>query len=115
MRCMRCGVKIDDQLVFCESCLSDIEKYPVKPGATVQIPVRPAPAPVKKRPRRNRDLKPEEQLRRAKLTIRYLCATLAVLVIAFALTAALLLRLLNQRDLGPGIGQNYTTVITPGK
>ena len=45
---MKCGREIPVGQVFCDECLEDMEKYPVKPGTAVQLPARPKPAPVKK-------------------------------------------------------------------
>ncbi len=110
MHCMKCGVKIEDQQVFCADCLADMEKHPVDPRATAQIPARPATTPVKKKPRRSRDAKPEEQIRYLRLAVRCLVAVTAVTLAAFILAAAMLLRLVEERDQKPSIGQNYGTI-----
>ena len=115
MHCMKCGTKIEDQQSFCANCLEDMKKYPIKPNATVYLPPRTVAAPSKKKGRKNRDLKPEEQLRRSRRTVRYLTAALAAALIAFVLTALLLLRLIDQRDSSPGIGQNYGSMTDSGK
>ena len=110
VRCMKCGREIGDQQVFCEDCLAEMEKHPVKANATVHLPPRTeVPAP-KKKPRKHRELKPEELLRQQRLIIRFLCAALAVSVAAFVLTAVMLLKLIEERDAAPSIGQNYGTV-----
>lgn len=106
MRCMRCGIEIPEQQVFCKTCLAKMEKDPIKPGTTVQLPNREVLPPVKKKFRRHWDAKPEEQLKHQKLVIRCLCAALAVSVAAFVLAAGLLLKLLDERTT-PDIGQNY--------
>lgn len=110
MHCMKCGVKIEDQQVFCADCLTDMENYPVDPRATAHIPSRPAVAPVKKKTRRNRDAKPEEQLRYLRLAVRCLIAVTAVTLAAFILAAAMLLHMADEQS-KPGIGQNYGTII----
>ena len=113
MRCLKCGREIGDQQVFCEACLTDMEKHPVKANAVVQLPVRTeAPAP-KKKPRRRRETKAEDLVRHQKLVIRCLCAALAVSIAAFALTAAMLLQLMDRQDTIPNIGQNYGTATEP--
>lgn len=109
MHCMKCGIKIEDQQVFCADCLTEMEKYPVSPNVTVQLPPRNAAPPAKKKSRRARDAKPEEQVRYLRLATRCLTAALAVTLVAFILAAAMLLRLLEEQD-QPGIGQNYGTI-----
>ena len=110
MRCMKCGREIKEQQVFCEICLTEMEKYPVKATATVQLPPRTETSVVKKKVRKRRDSKPEDQIRHQRLVIRCLCAALAVSLAAFALTAAMLLKLIEERNSALNIGQNYGTI-----
>ena len=110
MHCMKCGRKIEDQKVFCADCLSEMEKYPVKPDTTVHIPVRPVTPPAKKKTRRARDAKPEEQLRHLKIAVRCLCLALAVSLVAVAISAGMLLKLISDQDGSYTIGQNYGTI-----
>lgn len=110
MHCMKCGKKIEDQQVFCADCLTEMEKCPVDPNITVQLPARNAAPPAKKKSRRSREAKPEDQIRYLRLATRCLLAALAVTLVAFILSAAMLLRLLEERDQKPGIGQNYGTI-----
>ena len=107
MRCLKCGREIPDQQVFCLDCLEEMKKHPVKPNATVQLPVRAETPVVKKKVRKHRDTKPEDQIRRQQVVIRCLCAALAVSLAAFALCAVMLLHLMDQRATAPNIGQNY--------
>ena len=110
MHCMKCGRKIEDQKVFCTDCLTEMEKFPVAPGTAVHIPVRPAVPAAKKKSRRARDLKPEEQIRRLRITVRGLAIALVVLFVAFALSAGLLLKTISDQDGSYTIGQNYGTI-----
>ena len=66
MNCIKCGVTIPENQVFCDACLADMEKYPVKPDITVSLPHREEAPVSKKKSRRQRTLPVEEQLRRAK-------------------------------------------------
>ncbi len=109
MQCMKCNRKMDGDGTFCPDCLAEMEKYPVKINAPVQLPVRTNLAPPKKKHRFSWDFKPEEQLRRQKLIIRCLCAALAVAVAAFLLSAVIVLKLLEEREENQNIGQNYGT------
>jgi len=113
LHCMKCGRKIEDQKVFCPDCLAEMEKFPVKPDAVAHIPVRPVAPPAKKKSRRTRDQKPEEQIRRMKLAIRCLCAALLVCIVAFAITAGMLVKLVTDGGANSTIGQNYSTVTQP--
>ena len=96
--------------MFCGDCLAVMEKYPVKPNITVQIPVRPATPSVKKKQRKQKHTNPEEQIRHLRAQVRWISLALVAALLAFAMTAFLLLRLLDQRDNGYGIGQNYGTM-----
>lgn len=44
LNCLKCGREIEEGQVFCNDCLVQMAKYPVKPGTAVQLPsvgVRP--------------------------------------------------------------------------
>ncbi len=110
MRCMKCGREIAEQQAFCEDCLLEMEKYPVKSNTVVQLPPRNDVSAVKKKTYRHKERKQEDLLRQQRLVIRCLCAGLAVAVAAFTLVAVMLLKMLEQRDAAPGIGQNYGTI-----
>ena len=95
MSCIKCGVNVPENQVFCDACLADMEKYPVKPDITVTIPQRKEIPVSKKKSRRQRILPPEEQLRRVKSKLRLAHLTLAVVFICFLLVAAMLLQFLQ--------------------
>ena len=99
MNCLKCGRTLKDQLVFCPDCQADMENYPVKPGTPIQLPTQPKLSPAKKKPaRRKKMLKPEERLPRMRSAIRWLIFALVVSLLAFILTAGMVLILLDQRD-----------------
>ena len=110
MHCMKCGRKIEDQKVFCTDCLAEMENTPVNPDTVIHLPVRPALPVAKKKARRGRDGKPEDQLRHLKFVVRCLCVALAVCLVAFALSAGMLLKMIDDRDSASTIGQNYGTI-----
>ena len=67
-KCMKCGRPRAENQAFCEECLADMERHPVKPGVVVLLPqhdraARPAPR------RRHAVLPPEEQLAKLKKQI----------------------------------------------
>ena len=112
MFCVKCGRETRESSVFCETCLADMEKYPVKPSITVQIPNRPAAPSAKKKQKPYKYIKPEEQIRQLKTRTRWLSLMLAISFAAFLLASAMILWLLEQWDMDSDLGQNYGTVGT---
>ena len=110
MKCMKCGREVPTEQVFCQDCLLDMEKYPVKPGTTVQLPRRrEAPSVKKAHPRRRANLSPEEQVKALKKRVWLLTVLLiAALVLVAALVYPAVSNLLEE-DVLPG--QNYSAVI----
>ena len=96
MSCLRCGRETAENQVFCKLCLEDMEKYPVKPGTTVQLPSRSA----LDNPRKPRLKQPslEEEYNKLLHAIRILLLVMAGLLMAFAITAGLLINTLNQPE-----------------
>ena len=86
-----------------------MEKYPVRPGTVVQLPIRKASPTVKKQQSKKRVIPLEDQVK----TLKRRCWTFFLLMILFAaLSAALAFpaaKHLMQNE--QKIGQNYTTVI----
>ena len=67
MNCLKCGREIEEGQVFCNDCLVQMAKYPVKPGTAVQLPSRGSAAVSKKvHSRRRTKAAPEEQLKALK-------------------------------------------------
>ena len=94
MNCIKCGTNVPENQVFCDTCLADMEKYPVKPDVTVVLPQR-RDASVSKKKSRKRTVPAEEQLRRVKYRLRLAHLTLTVVFICFLLVAAMLLQYLQ--------------------
>ena len=63
MNCLKCGREQESEQVFCNDCLLEMEKYPVSPNATVQLPIRKAASPSRKGQVRRRTVSPEEQIK----------------------------------------------------
>ena len=104
---MKCGREIPEG-VFCEDCLSVMEKYPVKPNTVVQIPNRDL-AIQSRKPRRRKELTEKEKLIRYEHRVQVLTWINGILAVLLA--GALVLCLLEYRKtLGPPTGQNYSTV-----
>ena len=110
MNCMKCGRDLKDQQVFCNRCLTEMERYPVKPNVVVQLPVQHA-APAVKKPPRKPEVKPEETIRRLRSLVRWLVVFSAVLLILLALAVNFLLYNKYKPENDPDIGKNYTTQV----
>ena len=105
---MRCGVNTAEKEVFCSDCLASMEKYPVKPGTPVHIPMRCMAPDAKKVPKKKRDLTPDEQISRLRNIIRVLTAGLmAALVVIMLLSGILLVSSLQDKSQTPS-ARNYT-------
>ena len=111
MTCMKCGVEIPESQVFCDSCLSVMEQYPVKPDVVVKLPQR-REIPVKKNTPRKKTRTPEEQIVRLKRRNRLLTSVLCLLLAASLLFLSLCIDYIRQLDVQKLLGQNYSTVET---
>lgn len=110
MSCMKCGRDIEEGQVFCEACLADMAKYPVKPNTAIQLPHRKdGPTPKKAHTRRRQPPKPEEKVEAMKKWLRFMLAMW--LITLFLLIAAMFPTV--EYFLGNSFrhtGQNYNTV-----
>ena len=104
-RCLRCNREAREGQVFCDECLAQMEKQPVKPGTPVNLPIRPPSQP---RAAKHTVLRPEDQIAVLEQHLAELRRIIAMLVIAMVLISGFLTFLLmNERGI-PAIGQNYT-------
>lgn len=111
MNCLKCGREIEEGQVFCNDCLVQMAKYPVKPGTAVQLPSRGSAAVSKKvHSRRRTKTAPEEQLKALKKRIRILSALLSVCVVLLIVLSVVTLWYMSANRLLPG--QNYSAVTT---
>ena len=111
LNCLKCGREIEEGQVFCNDCLVQMAKYPVKPGTAVQLPSRGSTAVSKKvHSRRRTKAAPEEQLKALKKRIRILSALLSVCVVLLIVLSVVMLRYMSANRLLPG--QNYSAVTT---
>lgn len=111
MNCMKCGREMETEQAFCEDCLLEMEKYPVKAGTHVQLPMRKASPAARKNTPRRRNVSPEEQIQKLKKRIWFLSGALVVTIL---LLAAMIYPTVNffLRNYHLRPGQNYTA-ITP--
>ena len=98
MNCMKCGAEIKGEQVFCDECLTQMARYPVRPNVVVQLPPhQDALAARKRKPlRKERDL--IEQNRNLRAWIRWLSVLLLIALLGFGLMTFLFLRYLDQQD-----------------
>ena len=109
MHCMKCGAELKISGAFCENCLADMEKYPVKPNITVTLPERPVAQPVRKRIRR-KYTKPEDQIRHLRKVRNWLVVLLCVMTLIAACSVLTILHLIDGDPANLDLGRNYTTV-----
>ena len=110
MKCMRCGRDLKEEgRVFCPPCREYMDTCPVPPGTPVQLPQHTEAAAHKNKPsKKKKEVKPEEQVAKLRFSNRWLTFALVVTVLAFAITALVLLHILDEPE--TPIGQNYSTV-----
>ncbi len=109
MYCLKCGNEAENGQIFCNHCLEVMERYPVKPGTSIQLPRRNTVQLSKKQSRR-RSLSPEEQIIHMRVTIRTLTAILcaSLLILGISIWLNFLPRKAQAQPPEPSIGQNYT-------
>jgi len=100
MFCMKCGREIRESGVFCNNCLAEMEKYPVKPNISIQLPSRPDNSAPKKKTKPVKEIPPEEQIRHLKSRSRWLGFAFTVSLIAFLLSSVLILWILDPKGGG---------------
>ena len=113
MQCMKCGREIPAGQVFCDECLKDMEKYPVKPGTAIHLPPPLKAVPAKKsNVNRRPALQPVEQVKILKQRLFFVSAmlilTLMLMISGFLLTA----EFIQDSQSKPLPGQNYSTEVT---
>ena len=107
MKCMRCGTEIIGQAVFCEECLADMEKHPVKPGTPINLPRREKQQVAKRS--RERIPKPEEQLSALRRLVIWQLVVIILLVLVLTASIYMLFNQPSPADSKWLPGQNYST------
>ena len=108
VNCMKCGRENAADQAFCEDCLAEMERYPVRPNTVVQIPKRPAPT----KKSHQRHISPEEQIAALRKRCRRLMTGLVVAWLIIAALAATVGIAVYELDFQRLLGQNYSTVET---
>lgn len=113
MKCMRCARETAPQQVFCNACLEDMARHPVRSDTPIYLPVRkPKEAPRKKSRRFRRERTAEEMVMILRKRVKVLTAITVILVMMLsAAMAGVWLAKKQGADLSiPNIGQNFKTV-----
>ena len=110
VNCMRCGRETPGEQCFCEECLLDMERCPVKPGTVVQLPSRRVDVPQRKAPRR-KIISPEDQVKALKRRLRGVYIGLVICLLLLGLAVYGLFRHTAKDRFA--IGQDYSSVTTP--
>jgi len=109
MNCMKCGRETQAEDVFCQDCLLEMEKYPVRPGTVVLLPRRRESSIVKKLPKRH-VLTAEEQITFLRKWVMILTILLAVCIGAIAAMFRPTMHYVMDEHVE--IGQNYSSVVS---
>lgn len=113
MKCLRCGRETAEQQVFCNTCLDDMSRHPVKSDTPIYLPVRKAKEPPKKQYRwSRRERTAEEMVVILRKRVRVLTALSLILFMMLAAAAAgVWLARQQGADLTiPNLGQNFQSV-----
>ena len=109
MNCVKCGREIPEDQVFCETCLTEMENYPVKPGTAVHIPTRTAEELPKKPVKKKRIPTAEELLLRTRKKLRRTRILAVILLLICGVLSFLMAQAVLELDFQRLLGQNYRT------
>ena len=107
MNCIKCGRETAGEDVFCQECLTEMDKYPVQPGTVVLLPRRKESSSVKKAAKRHTP-SPEEQIAVLRNRISILVLLLVISIAAIALMFKPTMHYVQDEHYE--IGQNYSSV-----
>jgi hypothetical protein len=93
MKCLRCGNKAPKEQLFCDDCLADMEKHPVKPGTPIHIPKRNENIVIKRGNFRLAISKWQDQIFRLKYTIFWLIVVIVLLLAVLTVGICMMLQL----------------------
>lgn len=112
MSCLRCGRETAERQVFCNACLEDMARHPVKSDTPIYLPVRKAGDAPKKHRRYKRERSAEETVVILRKRIRVLTAVAVILFMMLSAAAAgVWLAAKQGANLYiPNIGQNFHIV-----
>ena len=93
MSCIRCGKEARVDQVFCEECLADMERHPVKPGTPIQLPNREVRGTTKRSSFKLAASKWQDKIFRLRYTIFWLIVIIILLAAVLALAVCMLLQI----------------------
>ena len=105
--CIKCGREIESPAVFCEECLADMEKHPVKPGTPVVLHQKPAFS-LRRAPTR-KVRKAEDQIRSLKRTVTWLWVIIVALALSLGVITYFWLTHFGYQADAVRPGENYQT------
>lgn len=85
MNCLRCARETEENHLFCNQCMKDMERHPVKPGTPVHLPDRPEKAPTKRNVFKVAASKWEDHIYRLKSAIIWLLLLIILLATALGI------------------------------
>ena len=92
MNCMKCGVEIPENQVFCDHCLDVMKDYPIKPDAHIHLPKREDTAESAKRSnKKKRAPSTEEKISALQAKVTRLRIAVVVLVFLLCIIAAVVM------------------------
>lgn len=109
MNCLKCGRETSSEQCFCQDCLLDMQRYPVKPGTVVQLPKRREGSSSRKSTKR-RSASLEDQVKSLKKTLRVLTVLLILSLVIIASLVYPAWEYLVKDHFLPG--QNYSSYVT---
>ena len=112
MACMKCGREVPEDQAFCETCLADMARHPVKPGTVILLPNQKKTPTKKPLLRRKPALPPEELVPVLKKRLWRLRILVLVLILAIGALTYVTSRAITELDIQRLLGQNYSTIET---
>lgn len=109
MNCLKCGRETQEGQVFCQECLLEMERFPVKPGTAIQLPKRRESTAVRRTAKR-KNASLEDQVKILRKRIRLLTVLLIFSLVLVAAFVYPTVRFLMRQPLA--MGQNYSSVTT---
>ena len=112
MNCLRCARETSGQQVFCDACLDDMARHPVKSDTPIYLPVRKVSVAPKNKRRHRRERTAEEIVPILRKRIRVLTALVVILamMLAAAVTGVWLAKRQGAGLSIPEIGQNFQSI-----
>lgn len=112
MNCLRCARETSGQQVFCDACLDDMARHPVKSDTPIYLPVRKVSVAPKNKRRHRRERTAEEIVPILRKRIRVLTALVVILamMLAAAVTGVWLAKRQGAGLSIPDIGQNFQSI-----